>query len=49
MITKNVRFHLTFKTTGYYDVIYTILSDDIIVTNNNLYLFIPTFVPSAET
>ena len=38
-----------FKTADLEDVLYTSLADDIIVTINYLYLFIPNLIPSVET
>ena len=37
-VTKNLGFHLQFKTHDLQDIIYTSMTDDIIVTINNLYL-----------
>ena len=48
-ITKNLGFHLTLKTAVLQDVIYTSMTDDVNVTFNNLYLFIPNLIPSVET
>ena len=48
-VTKNLGFHLTFKTNDLQDIIYTSMTDDINVTNNNLYLYIPNLIPSVET
>ena len=38
-----------FKTADLQDVIYTSMADDINVTFNNLYLYIPNLIPSVET
>ena len=35
-VTKNLGFHLSFKTNDLQDIIYTSMTDDINVTNNNL-------------
>ena len=42
-VTKNVGFHVMLKTIDLQDFIYTSRDDDINVTNNNLYLFIPIY------
>ena len=47
-ITKNLGFHITFKTADLQDIIYTSLAIDIEVATKKLYLYIPIFVPSAE-
>ena len=38
-----------FKTNGLQNIIYTSMADDINVTINNLYLFVPSLIPSVET
>ena len=38
-----------FKTANLQDIIYTSMADDIIVTNNSLYFYIPNLIPSVET
>ena len=48
-VTKNLGFHLTFKTANLQDIIYTFKIDDINVTIKNLYLYIPNLIPSVET
>ena len=48
-VTKNLGFHLMLKTKGLQDIIYTFMDDDINVTNNNLFLFVPNLIPSDET
>ena len=48
-VTKNLGFHLMLKTNNLQDIIYTSMADDINVTINNLYLFIPNLIPSVET
>ena len=48
-VTKNLGFHLTFKTANLQDIIYTSMVDDINVTINSLYLYIPNLIPSVET
>ena len=48
-VTKNLGFHLSFKTNDLQDIIYTSMTDDINVTINNLYLFVPNLIPFVET
>ena len=48
-VTKNIGFHLIFKTTNLQDIIYTSMADDIDVTIDRLYLYIPSLIPSVET
>ena len=52
-ITKNLGFHLTFRTANLQDIIYTILTDkeadQVKVTINSFYLFVPFLIPSTET
>ena len=48
-VTKNLGFHLQFKTNDLQDIIYTSMIDDINVTINNLYLYVPNLIPSVET
>ena len=48
-VTKNLGFHLSFKTNDSQDFIYTSMTDDINVTNNNLYLYVPNLIPNVET
>ena len=48
-VTKNLGFHLSFKTNDLQDNIYTSMTDDINVTINNLYLYVPNLIPSVET
>ena len=48
-VTKNLGFHLSFKTNDLQDIIYTSMTDDINVTINNLYLYVPNLIPSVET
>ena len=48
-VTKNLGFHLSFKTNDLQDIIYTSMTDDINVTFNNLYLYVPNLIPSVET
>ena len=48
-VTKNLSFHLTFKTANLQDIIFTSMADEINVTINSLYLYIPNLIPSVET
>ena len=48
-VTKNLGFHLTFKTNDLQDIIHTSMTDDINVTNKNLYLYVPNLISSVET
>ena len=48
-VTKNLGFHLSFKTNDLQDIIYTSMTDDINVTINNLYLYVPNLIPSVES
>ena len=48
-VTKNLGFHLLFKTANLQDIIYTSMADDTNVTINSLYLYIPNLIPSVET
>ena len=48
-VTKILGFHLMLKTTNLQDIIYTSMADDINVTINNLYLYLPNITPSVET
>ena len=48
-VTKNLGFHVAVKTNDLQDVMYTFMDDDINVTINSLYLYIPNLMPSVET
>ena len=48
-VTKNLGFHLTFKTNDLQDIIYTSMTDDINVIINNFCLYVPNLLPSVET
>ena len=48
-ITKNLGFHIIFRTADLQDIIYTSIADNIKVTITSLYLFVPTLTPSTET
>ena len=47
-VTKNLGFHLTFKTNDLQNIIYSSTADDINVTINNLYLYATTLKPYVE-
>ena len=48
-ITKNLGFHLTFKTNDLQNIISTTIATDDNVTINILYLFVPVLIPNIET
>ena len=48
-VTKNLGFHLTFKTKDLQNIIYSSMAHDINVTINNLYLYVPNLIPNFET
>ena len=48
-VTKNLGFHLMFRTANLQDIINTSMADDIDVTINSLYLYIPSLIPLVET
>ena len=48
-ITKNLGFHITLKTNDLQNIIFTTLVNDINVTINSLYLFVPILTPNSET
>ena len=48
-VTRNLVFHIMFKTANLQDFIYTYMADDNNVTINSLYLFVPNLIPSVET
>ena len=48
-VTKNLRFHLTFKTNDLQNIIYSSMADDSNVTINDLYLYVPNLITSIET
>ena len=48
-VTKILGFHISFKTNDLQEIIYTSMTDDIDVTINNLYLYVPNLIPSVET
>ena len=48
-VTRNFGFHLVFKTANLQNIIHTSRGDDINVTINSLYLYVPNLIPSVET
>ena len=48
-VTKNLGFHIMFKTANLQNIIYRSKAHDIDVTINSLYLFVPNLIPSVET
>ena len=48
-ITKKLGFHLKFKMNDLQDIIFTTLANDINVTINSLYLFVPILIPNSQT
>ena len=48
-ITKNLGFHLTFKTIDLQNIIFTTIATDINVTINSLYLYVPILIPNTQT
>ena len=48
-ITKHLGFNITLKTADLQDIIYTTLGDNIKVNFNKLFLFVPIFIPDAQT
>ena len=47
-ITKNLSFHIIFRTADFQDIIFTSIGDNIIVTINSLYLYVSTLIPNTE-
>ena len=48
-VTKNLGFHLTFKTNELQNIMYSSMTDDKKVTINNLYLYVQNLIPNVET
>ena len=48
-VTKILGFHLRFKTNGLRIIISSSMADDINVTINKLYLYVPNLFPNVET
>ena len=47
-ITKNLGFHLIFQMNDLQDIIFTTIADDINVTINSLYLYVPQLIPITQ-
>ena len=48
-LSKQIEFHLTFKTSDLGDIIYTTLGDDFKGNFDKLFLYVPLFIPDAQT
>ena len=48
-VTKNLGFHQTFKTNDLQNILNSSMADDINVTINNLYRYVPNLIPNVET
>ena len=48
-VNKILGYHLSFKTNDLQDIIYTSMTDDINLTFNNFYLYVPNLISSVET
>ena len=48
-ITENLGFHIKFKMNDLQDIIFTTIANDINVTINSLYLYVPELIPSTTT
>ena len=48
-VTKKLGFHISFKTNDLQNIIYSSMADDINVTINILYLYVPKLIPNVET
>ena len=48
-VTKNLGFHPTFKTNDLQNIIYLSMAEDLNVTINNFYLYVPNLIPSIKT
>ena len=48
-ITKNLGFHLKFKMNDLQYIVFTTIANDITVTINSLYLYVPQQIPSTTT
>ena len=49
LITENLGFHSFFKTSNLQDIIYTTKGGDNNITSKSLFLYVPVFIPNAET
>ena len=48
-ITKNLGFHPKFKMNDLQDIIFTTIANDIHVTINTLYYYVPIIIPNSQT
>ena len=48
-ITKNLGFQLKFEMNDLQDIIFTTIANDINVTINSLYLYVPILIPNSQT
>ena len=48
-VTKNLGYHLKFKMNDLQDIVFTTIANDITVTINSLYLYVPKLIPSTST
>ena len=48
-VTKNLGFHIIFKANDLQNIMYSSMADDIKVTINNLYLYVPNLLPNVKT
>ena len=48
-VTKHRGFHLMFRMIDFQDIIFNTIADDINVTINSLYLYVPQLIPSTST
>ena len=48
-ITKNLGYHLKLKMNDLQDIVFTTIANDITVTINSLYLYVPKLIPSTST
>ena len=48
-VTRNLGFLIKFRTADLQDIIFTSIGDDINVTINSFYMFVPTLIPKTET
>ena len=48
-ITKNLGFHLAFKTNDLQNIVFTTIATGINITINFLYLFVPILIPTTQT
>ena len=48
-ITKNLGFHIKYRKADLQDIIFTSIADNINVTINSSYLYVPSLIPNTET